>query len=63
MGNRTANLIEEDENAHRNFHLNESVPAFGTNKIKSTSYTLLTFIPLNLWNQLQNLANGTFPLI
>jgi hypothetical protein len=36
---------------------------YPTNEIKSTSTNVITFIPLNLFHQLQNLANGIIMFI
>ena len=43
--------------------MNEINEGFGTNVIKSTTYTVFTFVPLNLLHQLRNVANCTYPFI
>ena len=36
---------------------------FANNRVKTTKYTLLTFIPLNLWDQFHRFANVYFVFI
>ena len=45
-----------DENGHVKQH-------FGRNKIRTSKYTPLSFVPLNLWFQFHNIANVYFLFI
>jgi hypothetical protein len=61
MGNNPE-PCEKAEQDHRKIHINKSAPIYGYNEVKSTSASWLTFVPLNLINQLRTMANCTYNL-
>lgn len=55
LGRNDGNIADED----RKFNMNEPNERYGNNEIKSTSSTVLTFVPLNLLHQFSNVPNST----
>jgi hypothetical protein len=55
FGNRSDDELKQ---SHK-LHMNESNDEYGDNEIKSTSSTVLTFVPLNIIHQFSNLPNST----
>lgn len=64
MGNLFHSEDEDQlQKKEQRFHFNEATAVYGTNEIKSTTTTALTFVPLNILHQFSNIPNSTTYLI